>query len=226
MEATSGFFETVASPEATTPNATAPFDVDADGDAMITEGRAASTTEATAKAHTVATATGMRTSRSAPGRFWRMSMRRKRQVPPRGNAVGSSPPLFSRPVRRIPPNIGHAAGTPVHAPAALHELFVDEIAPKGSEVRVTAPDDPVHIRLGVQDARLEILHEPAQDGQFLPVLNWDSSEPAGRDERLEDSSVVFGFFLTGVGLHQADILGMWVGSSVRSPGVCPTWLPA
>src|SRR5258708_821837 len=155
-----------------------------------------------------------------------MFMRRKRQVPPRGNAVGCSPPLFSRPVRRIPPNIGHAAGAPVHTSAPLHELFVDEIAAKGSEVRVTAPDDSVHIRLGVQAPWLEILHEPAQDGQFLPVLNGDSSEPAGRHERLEDSSVVFGVFLTGVGLHQADILGMWVGSSVRSAGACPTWLPA
>jgi hypothetical protein len=56
----------VASPVVKTPNPTVEFDVEAveaDGVLRITDGRAASTTDATPNAQTAATATGMRTSR-------------------------------------------------------------------------------------------------------------------------------------------------------------------
>src|SRR5712691_4221214 len=83
-------------------------------------------------------------------------------------------------------HVRHAAGAPVHAALALHQLLVDEEAAQGGEVGMAPGDDAVHLRLLVTATGLEVLDQPAQHGEALLALDRDAGEaPRLVDEVLE-----------------------------------------
>jgi hypothetical protein len=87
------------------------------------------------------------------------------------------------------PDIGYGAGAPVDAASPLHQLLVDQVAAECREVGVAPRDDPVDLGFGVAPAWLEVLDEPAQDGQPLLVLGGKADQAVFRvDEVLSDAT--------------------------------------
>src|SRR5690348_16989839 len=94
------------------------------------------------------------------------------------------------PRRGVEADVRHAPGAPVHPLPALQQLLVDEEAPDHPEVCVAPPKDLVHVHLGIEAARLKILHQPAQDHHALLALDRHREQPAGAIDEAAQHAVV------------------------------------
>ena len=93
------------------------------------------------------------------------------------------------------PEVRHASGPPVDRAPPLHQLLIDEQAPQRGEVRMTAADDSVHLRLGIAPARLKVLGEPAQHDEPLLPLGWNAEEATAGIDEIRKNAIVIGRFL-------------------------------
>src|SRR5690348_2564660 len=165
--ARSAFFDTVASPLVRIAGVIVDDTTVAEGDPVRTTGRLIRVkTAATTSEH----ATAMPTVMSGV-RIWQT----QRRSPRWRNARAS---LLAGPAGRIQADVRHGTGAPVVAVPPLHQLFIDEVAAQRPEVRVPAGDDAVHLGLGVDTARLEVLDQPAQHDQSLLVLHRNGRQPS------------------------------------------------